>query len=373
MTINKNIHFDANATTPISDGVLAVMLDTLQKVPGNPSSVTSAGRHAKAKIVSARKDIANFLNISSEEIFFTSGGTESIQTLIHGICTKRSGPIITTAIEHKAVLDCVEKLEKKVVTLDTATNDIYCLEEIENHLQKGASALILSLVNGETGAILPIEKIAALAMKYATALIIDGVAALGKMPIVLYDGITAMAFSGHKIHGPKGSGFCFLKKGTSFSPLFTGGKQEQSLRAGTENTAAILGLAQAVSEITPEIYNHLKNLRDTFETKIKELFPDCIVHTSPSRICNVSNIHFPDIDGDHMLIHLDQNNISASLGSACSSGALEPSHVLLGLGYRRRHATSSLRFSFHKHNTLDEIDRVIEILKLYRGAAPYPA
>ncbi|MCH9616706.1 MAG: Cysteine desulfurase NifS [Chlamydiia bacterium] len=365
MTIHKNIHFDNNATTPLSEGALKAVIEALEAIPGNPSSITSRGRYAKGKILTARKDIANFLKSHPEEIFFTSGGTESIQTLIQGICAKRSGPIITTSIEHNAVLGCTEKLDK--ILLDTRSPDIYCIEEIESSLQKGAAAIILSLVNGETGAILPIEKIARLAKQYTTPLIIDGVAALGKMPIQLHEGITAMAFSGHKIHGPKGSGFCFIKKGTPFSPLLTGGKQEHNLRAGTENTPAILGLAQAVKEIHVDTYSYLKNLRDYFEIEIQKVFPTSSIHKAPLRICNVSNIHFEDIDGDHLLIYLDQNNIAVSLGSACSSGSLEPSHVLLGLGYSRRHASSSIRFSFSKQNTKEEVDQLIKVLHMYQS------
>lgn len=361
-----NIHFDSNATTPISKEVVKVIIDTIENIPGNPSSITSQGRYAKGKIVEARKSIASFISCSPNEIFFTSGGTESIHTLIHGICQKRSGPIITTCIEHKAVLDSISALKRPISYLNTKTPEIYSLEEIEGLSQKGAAAIILSLVNGETGAVLPLKEIALIAKNYAIPLIIDGVAAIGKMPITLYEGVTAIAFSGHKIHGPKGSGFCYLKKNTPFTPLFTGGKQELGIRAGTENTPAILGLAQAIKEIHPDTYLYLNNLRNVFEEKIKKIFPLAKIHKSPDRICNVSNIHFNDIDGDHLLIYLDQNNISASLGSACSSGSLEPSHVLLGLGYTPRHASSSLRFSFNKQNTFKEIDQVITTLKKYK-------
>jgi cysteine desulfurase len=367
MTENTdNIHFDSNAGVPVSAGVIKVIIESMENVTGNPSSITKTGRYAKGKIVEARASIASFISCSPSEIFFTSGGTESIHTLIRGICTKRSGPIITTSLEHRAVLDCVEGLKRDVIYLNTKFPEIYSLEEIESLAKNGAAAIILSLVNGETGAILPIQAIAAVAKKFEIPLIIDGVAALGKMPIKLHDGITAIAFSGHKIHGPKGSGFCYLKKNTPFTPLFTGGKQELGIRAGTENTPAILGLARAIKEIHPDTYFYLKNIRDSFEEEIQKVFSTCTIHKSPSRICNVSNIHFEDIDGDHLLIYLDQNNISASLGSACSSGSLEPSHVLLGLGHSRRHASSSLRFSFNKLNTIEEINQVIKVLKVYK-------
>ncbi|MCH9812269.1 cysteine desulfurase [bacterium] len=359
----KPIHFDSNATTPLSPGVLKVILNAMEHISGNPSSITTSGRAARTKVVEARTSIAKFLGAGKEEIFFTSGGTESIQSLIFGIIKKGAGPTLSTSIEHSAVLKALENYE--TIHLDTTKKEVYDLEEIERRAKKGLSAMVFSLVNGEVGTILPLEEIANIAKKYDIPLIIDGVAALGKMPICLYEGITAMAFSGHKCHGPKGSGFCYLKKGTSFSPLLSGGKQEMGLRGGTENVPAILGLAQAVKEIDPANYEKLQLLRDSFERKIQEVFPNCIIHKRGPRISNVSNIHFPDEDGDHLLIYLDNKGISASLGSACSSGTLAPSHVLLGLGYSSKHALSSLRFSFHKYNTQEEIVQTIQVLKNY--------
>ena len=361
--LDSYIHFDSNATTPLSPGVLEVIIDAMQNISGNPSSITATGRAARAKVVEARASIATFLGASKDEIFFTSGGTESIQSLIFGLA-KSHAPILSTSIEHSAVLKALEKYD--TLHLDTTKEQVYDLAEIENYAKEGLSAMVFSLVNGEVGTILPLKEIAAIAWKYKTPLIIDAVAALGKMPIQLYEGVTAMAFSGHKCHGPKGSGFCYLKKGAEFSPLLSGGKQEMGLRSGTENVPAILGLAQAIKEIDPIFYEKLQKLRDYFEAQIKKAFPDSIIHQRGLRITNVSNIHFPEEDGDHLLIYLDSKGVSASLGSACSSGTLAPSHVLLGLGYSQEHALSSLRFSFHKYNTKEEIDFVMKSLSAHR-------
>jgi cysteine desulfurase len=179
-------------------------------------------------------------------------------------------------------------------------------------------------------------------------------------------GLTAIAFSGHKCHGPKGTGFFYLKEKTPFHPLFKGGMQESGFRAGTENLPGILALVEAIKEINESSQTYMLTLRNTFEKKIKELFTEATINGGTNRVSNVSNVHFKDIDGDHLLIYLDQHHITASLGSACSSGTLEASHVLIGMGFSNQHARSSIRFSFSKMNTLQEIDKVCEILKEYK-------
>lgn len=361
-----NIYFDNNASTPISQETLAVVTHTLKTMYGNPSSITKEGRTAKNQLILARKKIASFLKCSPNEITFTSGGTESIHSLINGICSGKKNPIITTAIEHKAVLHSVRNtgLEVQYLSVDVSCNP--SISELLDLVNKGASAIVLSLVNGETGSILPLQEIAKIAHQFNVPLILDGVAALGKMEIPLYPGITGVAFSGHKCHGPKGSGFFYLAAKCPFTPIFKGGSQENSKRAGTENVAGILGLSKAVEEISIHRYSKLKALKERFEEQVKAIFPNSSINGGDNRVSNVSNIFFKDIDGDHLLIYLDQNGITASLGSACSSGALEPSHVLLGIGCSQNHARSSLRFSFNWMNTFEEIDRACYMIEKYK-------
>ena len=373
MTTNKrNIFFDNNATTPISLEVLSVITHSLKTIPGNPSSITNDGRFAKNQLITARKKIATFLGSRPGEIIFTSGGTESIYTLIHGICKNKKKPIITTSIEHKSVLYSIEDtaLTPKFLSVDQSYTP--SIDELLTLLDAGASAIVLSLVNGETGSLLPVKDIAEIAYRYNVPLILDGVAALGKMPIHLYKGITAIAFSGHKCHGPKGTGFFYLSSNYPFFPTFRGGMQENGFRSGTENVAGILGLTKAIEEITEDRYTYLADLRKAFETKVTSIFPTCRINGGENRVSNVSNIFFEDIDGDHLLIYLDQNGITASLGSACSSGSLEPSHVLLGMGYSRKYAGSSLRFSFSSMNNLQEIDEACEMLRVYKDSFSAP-
>jgi cysteine desulfurase len=362
----KNIYFDNNSTTPISGEILDEYIRNSLKYYGNPSSITSEGREAKALLIQSRKMIAKFFDCLPQEITFTSGGTESLYTIIKGICAHREGQIITTSIEHKAVLEAVKSVGKKVVYLPVNFEGIASLEDIKREMEEQTAAIVLSLVNGETGAVLPLKEISEISSRFNIPLIIDGVAALGRMPIILYPGVTAAAFSGHKCHGPKGTGFFYLKEKTPFTPLFKGGNQENGKRAGTENVVGIHTLATAINHSLFDNYELMRDLRDYFEEKVKEIFPECGINGEGKRITNVSNLYFKDVDGDHLLMYLDQNGVTASLGSACSSGSLEPSHVLLGMGYGNSRARSSLRFSFSKLNTMDEINKFCDILISYK-------
>jgi cysteine desulfurase len=363
---NINIYFDNNATTFISSRALSTIIEALQSVQGNPSSITKDGRFAKNLLIKAKKELAEVLNCNFEELTFTSGGTESIHTLIHGICPHRKGKILTTKIEHKSVLESIKKLNKDIVYIAVDEQGSPLPSFVSEAIDDSVAAIILSLVNGETGAVLAVKEIAELAFTHNIPLILDGVAALGRAPIELMRGLTAIAFSGHKCHGPKGTGFFYLKEKTPFHPLFKGGMQESGFRAGTENLPGILALVEAIKEINESSQTYMLTLRNTFEKKIKELFTEATINGGTNRVSNVSNVHFKDIDGDHLLIYLDQHHITASLGSACSSGTLEASHVLIGMGFSNQHARSSIRFSFSKMNTLQEIDKVCEILKEYK-------
>lgn len=343
------IYLDNNASTPIDPEVLGAMHQVFSCHPCNPSSFHAYGRHARSLLDSARKEIAAYLGIRPSEFVFTSSGTESLNTLIRGIPAKK---IITTRIEHAAVFETISSLEAEIVYLPVGkegTPNPHDFENLEGDL------LVLSAVNSETGALLDLDRFAAIAAAKKIPFIVDGVALLGKERFTIPPGVTAMAFSAHKIHGPTGIGGYFIRSGTKLSPLLTGGSQELKKRAGTENVAGIVGFAKAVSLIpNPET---LRRLRDHFES----LVPG-IVNGEGPRVSNTSNLFFPEISGESLLIRLDLEGVMASQGSACSAGAIEPSRVLLEMGYDKARAANSIRFSFCRMNTLREVEKAAELI-----------
>ena len=334
------IYFDNNATTQVDPRVLDAMRPILEGPPLNPSSVHTLGRIAKQHLSAARRSIASYLNCQPSELIFTSSGSESMNTLIHGLYC--GGTILTSPLEHSCVLKTVAPLPHKCV--------MPTLDAIDAAMTSDVRLLVFSAVNGETGTMLDLQGMAELASFYRIPLIVDGVALLGRAPVTLFPGITAMAFSGHKIHGPKGAGLIYLRKKHPIKSLITGGAQESGHRAGTENLAGIVGLAEAIQLIDPVHFTHMQQLRDAFESGL-----DAIVNGEEPRIGNISNLYFPGIDGELLLMQLDQIGIYASHGSACLSGTLEPSHVLTALGYQQARIRGSIRFSFSRLNTLDEI------------------
>ncbi len=337
------IYLDNNATTALDPRVLEAMMVDFGPTPLNPSSAHAAGRQAKAFLQRARHTIADSFSCSPSELIFTSGGSEALTTCIRGLY--RGGRILTTRMEHSSVLKTIEGLPTDFTTPDA----------IESGITDQTSLLIFSAANGETGSLLDLEAVSALALHHRIPLIVDGVALLGRAPLTLYPGITAMCFSGHKIHGPKGIGLIFLRRGTRLIPLIAGGGQEHQLRSGTENLAGAIGMAKAIELIEPAHFEHMATLRDRLEAGHE------INGTNP-RTSNVSNIYFPGCDGEALLIALDQAGICASHGSACSSGALEPSHVLQALGYSQDRIRGSLRFSLSRFTTEAEIDQMRSLL-----------
>lgn len=351
------IYLDNNATTPIAPLVLKAMLEDLDGIPRNPSSVTKFGREGRSMISLSRRLIAEYFAVRPEEIIFTSGGTESNHLLLLGFHQAYKGPIITTKIEHKSVLEPLAHLNTQVSYIEVDKTGVPSPFAVEKALQKGAGLIFLSAVNSETGAILDIHSIADLAKFYKVPLVLDAVAYLGKARISpIPDGVAAMSFSGHKIHGPKGIGFVIKRKHHKIPPLFRGGHQEKDMRAGTENLPAILGLTKAIELIDPKDFTKMASLRDSFEKALFSKNLPIEKNTTQDRICNVSNLYFANTDAEVLLIKLEDLNVIASLGSACSSGTLEPSHVLLNMGYPSTRASSSLRFSLSRLNTQEEID-----------------
>jgi len=348
----QKIFLDNNGTTQVAPEVVAIMLAELEIGPSNPSSIHSFGRAAHLRLTRAREQIASYLKVRPNELVFTASGTEALNLAILGL--KSQGPIISTEIEHAAVYHTLKRLNQPIHYLPVGK---------EGHIQiadlnKNVGLIVLSAVNSETGVKNPIEEIAQFAERHQIPLIVDGVAWLGKEPISIPSGVTAMAFSGHKIHGPKGTGLLFVRKGCKLDPLLTGGGQEGMRRAGTENLPGIIGFAKAIELLEPVATNQMEKLRNLLESSLDGV----IVNGTGPRICNTSSLTFPGIDGEALLIQLDLQGIAASMGSACSSGALEPSRVLLHMGLSNCEALSTIRFSLSRFTTEEEIRQVINKL-----------
>lgn len=355
----KQIYFDNNGTTPLDPRIIEAMVEELHLGPSNPSSIHAFGRAAKNRLQRSRELVANHLRAKPDEIIFTSSGTESLNLAILGMQTE--GKILSTRIEHAAVYNTLARTNRPVEYLPIDATGHIDPEDLEKALSPEIGLIVLSAVNSETGVKNPLEAIAKIARAHNTPLIVDGVALLGKELFTIPEGVTAMAFSGHKIHGPKGVGCLFLRKGTPLSAQLSGGGQERNLRAGTENLVGIIGFAKAVELIDqelPEASFEMARLRDLLESSLEGAIP---VGTGP-RVCNTSCLTFPGMDGESLLIQLDMVGICASMGSACSSGALEPSRVLLEMGLTREEARSTLRFSLSRFTTEEEIRAAVATL-----------
>ncbi len=350
------IYLDNNATTPILPKVVQAMLLDLDGIPRNPSSVTFYGRDGREKIIESRKSIAKYFGVLPEEVYFTSGGTESNHMLIQGFYKRKGGSIVSSPLEHPSVLEALKPYHPSFILPSLASIE-------EALLQKKPSMLVLSGANTETGVMLPLKEVSHLCEQYKVPLIMDGVGLLGKVSLSpLPKGVAAISFSGHKCHGPKGIGLAIIRKEYKIPPIFRGGHQERDMRAGTENLSGILGLAKAISLIDPTTFIQMQNLRDDFEKRLLTQFPHFQINGTNPRLPNTSNIYFQGICAETLLIKLDQKGVIASLGSACSSGTLAPSHVLLAMGYTKDRALSSLRFSLSRLTTQSDIDKSLAII-----------
>ena len=365
--MHSKIYFDNNATTILAPEVFEAMSQELNAPPSNPSSIHEYGRGAKARLAKARDCIASYLKVKPTEIIFTSGGTESMNLLIQGYCGPlKPGHIITSSIEHSCVQKNLQKLEEKgwkVSYLPASIEGCVSPEQVQQAMEANTHLIVLNAANSETGVKHDIDKIAQFAEKQKIGCIVDAVALLGKAPLTIPKGVTGMGFSAHKFHGPKGIGFCYVKSPTSIKPITLGGEQEFTLRSGTENLPGIIGLAKAL-QLTYEnpAYHKIETLRDHFEHELIKNASPLLINGEEERVSNVSNIYFPGIDGETLLIQLDMHGVLASLGSACASGSLEPSRVLLGMGLGTERARNSLRFSFSRYTTKEEVDRALKII-----------
>ena len=361
----KNIYFDNAATTKLDDEVLKEMLPYLKDNYGNPSSIYKLGREARKAIEDSREKIAKVLNCKANEIYFTAGGSESDNTAIKGIAKankKRGNHIITSKIEHPAVLETCKQLEKEgfeITYISVDEKGIVDLEELKKSIKPTTILITIMFANNEIGTIQPIEEIGKIAKGNNIA--------VGSIKIDVQKlNIDSLSLSGHKFYGPKGVGALYVKTGVPFEKFISGGHQERNKRAGTENVAGIVGIGKAIElayENLDEYNKKIKELRDYYVKQVEEKIPYIKINGDmEKRLPGNSNISFRFIEGEGLLLNLDLKGICASSGSACTSGSLDPSHVLLAIGLPHEIAHGSLRVSIGKYNTKEEIDYLIENL-----------
>ena len=369
----NTIYLDNNATTKTDEEVVKAMMPYLLENYGNPSSIYKIGRENRKAIEEARETVAQILNCEPNEIYFTSGGSESDNTAIRGIAysyIKKGNHIITSKIEHPAVLETCKQLEKEgfeVTYIGVDENGIVDLEELKKAIKPTTTLITIMYANNEIGTLQPIKEIGEIAKEHKIIFHTDAVQAVGNIKIDVKGlNIDSLSLSGHKFYGPKGIGALYVKKGVQFNKLINGGHQERNKRAGTENVAGIVGLAKAMELAYSNLDEHnkkIKELRDYYVSQVKEKIPYIKINGDmEKRLPGNSNISFRFIEGESLLLNLDLKGICASSGSACTSGSLDPSHVLLAIGLPHEIAHGSLRISIGKYNTKEEIDYVVENL-----------
>ncbi len=381
----KEIYLDNNATTRVADEVFEEMLPFLREQYGNPSSMHAFGGRVGRAVSLARERAAAALGCVPTEIVFTSCGTESDNTAINSALTARPEKrhVVTTKVEHPAVLSYCKNLEGKgfdVTYLGVDREGLLDLDELRDALRDDTAVVSVMYANNETGVLFPIPEIGAICRERGVPLHTDAVQAVGKIPIDLSTlPVDYLALSGHKLHAPKGVGALYVRKGTPFRPFLIGGHQERGRRAGTENTASIAALGKAL-ELAAAGVGHentaVRALRDRLENGLLAAVPDCRLNGAREpRLPNTSNISFKYVEGEAILLMLDQFGICASSGSACTSGSLEPSHVLRALGVPFTFAHGSIRFSLSRYTTQAEIDAVLaelpRIIERLRVLSPF--
>lgn len=370
----RKVYLDNNATTRMREEVLEAMLPYLKDVYGNASSVHQFGRAPRVAIDKARAEVASLLGAAvPEEIVFTSGGTESDNFAIKGVAhalRHRGSHIITSSIEHSAVLNSCKALEKdgaKITYLPVDSVGLVKTEDVKRALTDKTVLVTIMYANNEVGTIEPVEEIAKACKEKNVYFHTDAVQAVGKVAFdVKTIGADLLSMSGHKIYGPKGVGAIYIKKGTKIDVIMHGGHQEAGKRAGTENVAAIIGLGKAAElarKETAEECRKLKELRDYLYKGITSKISEVRLNGDPDkRLPNTLNVGFKYLEGESIVLNLDLEGIAASTGSACTSGTLEPSHVLTGMGVDAADAQGSIRFSLGRDNTKEDIDYVLMVL-----------
>jgi cysteine desulfurase len=368
----NTIYLDNNATTPVAPEVVDEMLPYLKEFYGNPSSMHTFGGRLYRKIEEARDKVAHLMEADAEEIIFTSCGTESDNTAIMSAVESypQKRHIITTRVEHPAVLNFCKHLARKgyrVTFLPVNNQGQLNIDELLKAIDDDTLLVSIMYANNEVGNVFPITDIAKILKERRILFHTDAVQSVGKIPIDLKElPVDMLSLSGHKLHAPKGVGALYVRKGTRFYPYIIGGHQEKGRRGGTENVASIIGLGKAcelaMKNLSEEV-SYLNRLRDKLETALLQSCPDVRINGDvSSRLPNTTNLSFEYVEGEAILLRLNEYGICASSGSACTSGSLEPSHVLRAMGVPFTAIHGSIRFSLSRYNTESEINRVIEIL-----------
>jgi len=379
------IYLDHAATTPVREEVVEAIVPCYRETFGNASSVHSFGKEANEVLEGSRRAVARAVGASPGEIYFTSGGTESDNLAVKGVmrANRDSGVhLITSSIEHLAVLNAARALADQgyeVTFLPVDEDGIIDLDELEESIGPETTLISIMLANNETGVLQPIQEVAEIAHEHDVLVHTDAVQAIGKIPVDVEElGVDLLSISGHKIYGPKGVGALYVRSGTKFAPILHGGHHEDEKRPGTENVPAIAGLGRAIELAVDELYEaseRIRGLRDRLEQGIRENVDEVYLNGHPEqRLPNVLNLSFRYVEGESLLLTLDTKDVAVSTGSACTSGSLEPSHVLDAMGMDPALAHGSLRFSLGRDNTREEIDYVIdcmgEIVERLRQMSP---
>ena len=371
------IYLDHNATTPVAPAAAEAMMRALQDLFGNASSVHYYGQQAKAAVDAARSEVASLIGAEPSEVIFTSGGTEADNFAIRGAAealeTTGRRHVITSGIEHEAVLNSYKALARRgwtTTVLPLDTTGIVSPDRLREAMRPDTALVSIMHANNEIGTIQPIEELATVAHAHGALFHTDAVQSAGKIPVSVRTlgplGVDMLAISGHKFYGPKGIGALWVKRGVRLAPFLAGGKQERNRRAGTENVPGVIGMGVAARhalETMPVESARLAALRDRLEDGVLKAVPNTDVNGArDARVPNTTNISFERIEAESLLIALDLEGVAVSTGSACSSGTLEPSHVLKAMGLPSHRAQNSIRFSLGAGNTEEQIDRVIAIL-----------
>ncbi len=367
----KTVYLDNNATTRVADEVLEAMLPFFKERYGNPSSMHSFGGSVGSELRNARGQIAELIGARPDELVMTSGGTESDHAAIQA--AMRTNPdkrhLVTSRVEHPAIKSLFERYAKdgyKVTFVQVDEKGRLDLDELYDSLSEDTAIVSLMWANNETGVLFPLEDVSREINARGIVFHTDAVQAVGKIPIKLSEtGVDMLSLSGHKLHGPKGVGILYVRKGTKFTPMMVGGHQEHGRRAGTENVAGIVGLgaaAELARKRLPEM-DAVARLRDRLETALLDRIPNSAVNGDRAhRLPNTASIAFEYVEGEAILLMMNEWGICASSGSACTSGSLEPSHVLRAMGVPFTSAHGSIRFSLSHYTTADDIDTVVEKL-----------
>ncbi|SRR5579884_206093 len=385
----QRLYFDHNATTPVAAEVVEAMLPCLSQTYGNASSIHFFGQQAKLLLERARRQTASLLGCRPVEIVFTSGGTEANNLAILGAVRNSARPrrhVITTAIEHPCVLDACRQLEREgveVTRVRVGSDGVVSPDDIRAALKPHTVLVSVMHANNEIGTVQPVPEIAAVAHSAGALMHSDGVQSAGKIPVDVKElGVDFYAFSGHKIYGPKGAGALYVRKGARLQPILFGGHQERDRRPGTENIAGAVGLGAAAELARRELLAdaaRLERLRERLERAVLARIPFTGINGAKARrVPNTTNIYFDCLEGEAMVIALDLKGIAVSTGSACSSGSVEPSHVLTAIGLDAARARASIRFSLGRQNTEEQVDALVGAVEaaaahLRKLSPAYPA